>query len=189
MPKRLSKCHSSLSLFLLLAAASNGQGYEDGAPPGHTGGFGEPDCSLCHSDSDKNPPDGTLEISGLPDRYLPGERYDLAVVLKYPELRSGGFQLSIRSATGEAAGEVVPLTGRTRVVAAGGQDYLQHSRDGREAEKDGIIRWIFEWIAPRDAERPIVNLHVAANAANDDRSALGDRIFTLERELRAKSKD
>ena len=179
----------SLSLFLLLAAASNGHGYEDGAPPGHTGGFGEPDCSLCHSDSDKNPPDGTLEISGLPDRYLPGERYDLAVVLKYPELRSGGFQLSIRSAEGEAAGEVVPLTGRTRVVAAGGQDYLQHSRDGREPEKDGIIRWIFEWIAPRDAEHPIVHLHVAANAANDDSSALGDRIFTLERKLSAKAQD
>ncbi|MEX2122686.1 MAG: choice-of-anchor V domain-containing protein [Woeseia sp.] len=170
---------------LLLAASQTGHCYENGAPPAHTGGFGEPDCSLCHSDSDKNPPDGMLKIDGLPGRYSPGVVYDFEVVLRHPELKSGGFQLAIRSAGGEPAGEVISPSGRTRIVADAGQRYLQHSNEGREPEKDGFIRWRVRWIAPLDGmPQSTVYLHVAANAANDDISALGDYIFTLERELR-----
>jgi hypothetical protein len=179
----------SLSFCLLLAASHAGYCYEDGAPPGHTGGFGEPDCALCHSDSDKNPPEGSLEIDGLPDRYSPGVRYDFAVVLQHPELRSGGFQLAIRSADAKPAGKVIAVSGRTRVVTEAGRSYLQHSKEGRKPERDGAIRWIVQWIAPWSAApASTVYLHVAANAANDDISALGDYIFTLERVLKEDAK-
>ena len=163
---------------LLLLAAQSGICYEDGAPPGHTAGFGEPDCSLCHSDSDRNPPNGTLRIDGLPECYVGEAEYELAVVLEHPDLRSGGFQAAIRSANGEPAGRVIPVSARTKVVTQAGQEYLEHSKDGRKPERDGIIRWPFRWIAP-SAVGPVY-LHVAANAANDDISALGDLLFTLE---------
>jgi hypothetical protein len=164
--------------FLLLAAAHSGFCYEDGAPPGHTGGFGEPDCTLCHSDSERNPLDGTLRVDGLPGRYSANADYELAVVLEHPDLQSGGFQLAVRTADGKQAGRLIPLSPATRVVVAAGQEYLQHSKDGRQPEQDGIIRWTFRWIAPREVGP--VQLHIAANASNDDISALGDLIFTRE---------
>lgn len=165
----------------LLAVSGAGWCYEDGAPPGHTGGFGEPDCSLCHSDNEKNAPEGELNVDGLPRPFSPGELYELSIVLRHPELRSGGFQMTIRTADGQPAGKLEPVSGRTRVVSEAGRQYLQHSNDGRQTDRDGSIGWTFQWLAPEDGE-PVV-LNVAANAANDDLSALGDYIFTLEMKL------
>lgn len=163
-------------------AAGAAGGYEDGAPPGHTGGFGEPDCSACHSDNEKDAPAGALAIEGWPSEYVPGESYPLAIVLQHPELASGGFQLALRTADGGPAGELVAASDRTQVVTEADQPYLQHTREGTQTETDGRIRWELEWRAPETAE-PVV-LNVAANAANDDFSSLGDFIYTLEKSLR-----
>jgi hypothetical protein len=168
-----------VSVLLLLAAGRTGYAYEDGAPPGHTGGFGEADCSACHADSDPNPADGMLQIEGLPDRVLADSAYELAVVLKHAELRTGGFQLALRSSDGKPSGRLVSLSNRTRVIEEAGQVYLQHTREGLQPQSDGTARWVFRWIAAGVAGP--VYLHVAANAANDDVSPLGDYIFTLER--------
>ena len=168
-----------VSALLLLGAARVGYGYEDGAPPGHTGGFGEPDCRACHADSDPNPADGTLKVGGFPDRVVADAHYELDIVLKHAELRSSGFQLALRSPDGKPAGRLVSLSGRTRLVEETGQAYLQHTKDGLQPESDGTARWVFRWIAT-GVVGPVY-LHVAANAANDDVSALGDYIFTLER--------
>lgn len=158
------------------------QGYEDSAPPGHTGGFGEPDCSACHADSDPNPPEGSLRVEGLPDRIVADAEYELAVILEHPELRRGGFQLSVRSPDGNPAGQLVSLSNRTRLVKESGQVYLQHTREGLQTGNDGSGRWQLRWIAA-GVSGPVY-LHIAANAANDDISALGDYIFTLERVVR-----
>lgn len=167
---------------LLALAAGEARGYEDGAPPGHTGGFGEPDCSACHSDYEKNAPAGALVIEGWPADYVPGQAYTLAIVLQHPELASGGFQLALRTADGEPAGEPAALSERMQVATEAGQPYLQHTRAGTQTETDGRIRWEFEWRAPETAE-PVV-LNIAANAANDDFSSLGDFIYVLEKTLR-----
>ena len=166
-------------VLLLLAAGRSGYAYEEGAPPGHTGGFGEPDCSVCHADSDPNPAEGTLRVEGLPDRVVAGSAYELAVVLKHPELRTGGFQLAVRSSDGKPSGQLVSLSDRTRVIEEAGQVYLQHTKAGLQPQTDGAGRWVFRWIAA-GVSGPVY-LHVAANAANEDISALGDYIFTLER--------
>jgi len=173
-------------LLLLLGAGRIGYGYEDGAPPGHTGGFGEPDCSVCHADSEPNPADGTLQVQGLPDRVLADSAYELAVVLKYTELRTGGFQLAVRSSDGKPSGQLVSLSDRTRVIEEAGQVYLQHTKEGLHPQIDGAARWVFRWIAAGVAGP--VYLHVSANAANDDISALGDYIFTLERVAAAETR-
>lgn len=166
-----------------LLAVGAAHGYEDGAPPGHTGGFGEPDCTACHSDNETNAPAGSLVIEGWPAAYVPGESYALAIVLRHPELAAGGFQLALRTAAGAPAGEPVAASERVQVVTEAAQPYLQHSRAGTQTESEGRIRWEFEWRAPETGE-PIV-LHVAANATNNDFSALGDFIYTLEKKLTA----
>jgi hypothetical protein len=171
---------------LLLGASRIGYAYEEGAPPGHTGGFGEPDCSACHADSDSNSADGTLQVEGLPDEVLADSVYELAVVLKHAELRTGGFQLALRASDGKPSGQLVSLSDRTRVVEEAGQVYLQHTTEGLQPQSDGTARWAFRWIAAGAAGT--VYLHVAANAANDDISALGDYIFTLERVIALETK-
>jgi hypothetical protein len=171
---------------LLLGASRIGCAYEEGAPPGHTGGFGEPDCSVCHADSDSNSADGALRVEGLPDEVLADSAYELAVVLKQADLRTAGFQLALRGSDGKPLGQLVSLSDRTRVVEEAGQVYLQHTTEGLQPQSDGMARWAFRWIAAGIAGP--VYLHVAANAANDDISALGDYIFTLERVTALKAK-
>jgi hypothetical protein len=166
-----------VGVLLSAFAATDAASYEDGAPPGHTGGFGEPDCSECHSDNDRNAAGGSLTLQDHPPKKPGGPRL-LVVVLEHPELRSGGFQLAIRTRRGKPAGRPVPISERTRVVADGEQPYLQHSLEGREPEGGGRISWRFEWSPPGAGDAVI---HVAANAANDDISALGDFIYTLEK--------
>lgn len=165
----------------MLLAAACAWGYEDGAPPGHTGGFGEPDCTACHSDNEKNAAAGALHVRGLPARYAPGERYRFAIVLEHPELAAGGFQLALSTPEGRPAGALASPDGRARVVSAGGRTYAEHTPEGRKTPADGGIAWELEWLAP-DPATPVV-LHLAANAANDDLSELGDFIYTLERTL------
>lgn len=166
---------------VLVLAAACAAAYQDGAPPGHTGAPGEADCTACHSDNERNDAAGALAIDGLPERYEPGVLYRLAVRLEHPELEAGGLQLAIRTADGKPAGWLVPSDARTRVLEVDGQAWLQHTPDGRAPERDGRIAWRFEWRAPERA-LPVV-LYLAANAANDDFSELGDFIYTLEQRL------
>jgi hypothetical protein len=181
------RCADGLPRALLAAllglSAAQSHAYEDGAPPGHTGGFGEPDCSACHSGFDRNAPAGELAVEGLPAAYAPGETYRLAILLQHPELASGGLQLAIRTRDGAQAGELTPASARTAVVNEAGLAYLQHTREGTRPGTDGRICWEFDWRAPQEAE-PVV-LNVAANAANDDFSSLGDFVYTLERKVEA----
>lgn len=177
----IDRCSPALLAAALALASTVGLGYEDGAPPAHTGGFGEPDCSACHSDSRKNAPGGSLQVEGLPTTYVAGEQYRLSILLQHPDLASGGFQLALRTAGGEPAGELLSPSDRTQVITEAGQPYLQHTREGLRTDSDASISWELQWRAPESAE-PVV-LNIAANAANDDISALGDFIYTLERKL------
>lgn len=143
--------------------------HPDGAPPAHTGGFGEPSCHACHFDAPVT--DEGVRIEGLPGRFTPGERYELELVLEHATLRTAGFQLAVRDTDGRQAGSLEPVDGATTRVEQDGIGYLNQTRAG-----DG--RWRFTWTAP--AGTHAVVFHVAANAANDDRSEFGDRIVIHE---------
>lgn len=165
--------------------ASAAWSHEDGAPPGHTGGFGEPTCVACHFDNGINSQDGEITLDGLPASFIPCQPYEFVVVVKHPRLRSGGFQLTVRDTDGEAAG-ALSATGK-RVQSAtdskSGSSYAQHSKDGMKADAEGLISWLVRWKAPGNEKEIVIN--VAANAANDDASALGDYIYFLEKRLKA----
>jgi hypothetical protein len=111
---------------------------------------------------------------------------------------SAGFQLAARFARGSApgtqAGTLEPVDGRTAIVwdTVGHVAYIEHTRTGT-AVADGSAHWVFRWTAPpATAAAPgAVVFHVAANAANDDDSPLGDLIYAASieagrEELRAR---
>ena len=87
----------------------------DGPPPGHTGGFGERTCVVCHADFPEPDTTGRVVVLGVPDRYAPGARYLLRVRVLKPGLRHAGFQLSAREEHGVQAGRLRTTGERTRV--------------------------------------------------------------------------
>lgn len=156
-----------------LLAAGAAHAYPDGGPPAHTGGFGEPDCHACHFDGAPPTEGGGLRIAGLPGHFVPGHEY--ALVVEFGETDGvAGFQLSARDDAGGQAGELAPGDDSVRLLEESGIRYLAHA----DAHAGDTRRWRFRWRAPHDTDT--VRFHVAANAANGDRSEFGDRIFVFE---------
>lgn len=171
-----------LALALAGSAAGAAARYGDGPPPGHTGGFGEPSCRRCHFDAGENEPPGTLTLRGVPETCAGGRTYRLAVRLRRPGLALAGFQVAARFEAGPLAGRQAgrwrPLDDRAQVARedSSGIEYAQHTRAGTDPLTADSTAWTLEWTAP-DSGGPVA-LHAAANAANDDDSELGDRIYT-----------
>jgi hypothetical protein len=146
--------------------------------PAHTGGFGEPTCGACHIQADVNAGTGSLTLAGLPLEYVGGVTYTLTISLAQPGLAAGGFQLSSRFADGTQAGTLAHAphdSARVAVTTAGGVQYIHHVYAGTRRSAADTISWQIRWTAPV-AGGPIV-FHVAANAADDDASPLGDMIY------------
>lgn len=171
----------------LLLAAGPARAYLDGPPAGHTGGFGEPTCHRCHFDQPLDDPAGRLDVEGFPEAFEPGRRYLLCVALMRPGTVRGGFQLAVRFAAGERAGRpagrLTAGEGAEVVEGPTGVPYARQARGSAAAPADGSFRWIVEWEAPPGAGGEVA-LHVAANAANDDASELGDFVYLGERKSR-----
>jgi hypothetical protein len=146
-------------------------------PEAHTGGFGEPTCMECHWGEPLNQPPGAVRIIGLPDTYEPGRRYELTVLLTAPQLQVGGFELAARFADAHQAGRFEATTAGAVVTRSQASiEYITHTLEGIAATRD-TVRWAIIWTAPSSETRPVV-FHLAANAANDDASPLGDHIHT-----------
>lgn len=174
-----------LALAAATAAADSGRvharAYPLGAPPGVTGGFGEPTCQMCHFGADVNEPGGSLAIDGLPERYAPGETYRLIVRLRRGELGAAGFQLSARTDAGAQAGTLAGGGMQTQVQpGTGGVQYAGHTEAGSGPTGPGAAEWTVSWTAPARGAGP-VRFHASANAADGDNSPLGDHVYAAEK--------
>jgi hypothetical protein len=166
--------------------------FPDGPPPGRTGGFGEPTCQVCHADASVNVWGDGLSIGSLPKAYVPGETYRLSVTLTRPGMGRGGFQVSARFADGRAgvqAGLLKPADSTTFVAILSNRSvqYLSHTLDGARLTAPDTATWWFDWKAPANGpagKSTEVIFNVAANAANNDQSEFGDRIYIREFRVR-----
>lgn len=173
---------AALPLAAALAAGTLGSVYRTGPPPGHTGAFGEPDCGVCHFDADRDTDAGALTILA-PATYRPGDPVELRVELRDPELAAAGFQLTTRfvdgPAAGRQAGSLEPASVRTRVEAGeAGVSYASHTDIGARHDGPGPATWTVRWRAPTDGGAVAVD--VAAQAANDDDSEFGERLYRAD---------
>lgn len=180
--QRFTRKHlASLAVAALICGAATA--HENGPQPGNTGGFGDPDCTACHFDNALNTPGGSVSLEDPLRAYVPGERYRLEVALAKPNIVSGGFQLAIRDHEGKSAGELIAGDGNALTVSDTGNTYLQHNQPGTARSAENVIRWSAEWQAPDDGRD--VTINIAANASNDDSSALGDYIYTSSERVSA----
>jgi len=169
-----------ISLFVLGPVAI--VAFSDGPDAALTGGFGEPTCLECHSDHGMNDASGKLNVAGIPEMYAPGKDYTITVTLARPELARAGFQLAARfdegGSAGMSAGVLRAGDPRTQLIEGDGRRviYIEQTLAGSKVERIGTAEWTFGWTAPESGGSVI--FHAAANASNDDRSALGDFIYT-----------
>ena len=105
---------------------------------------------------------------------------------KTPEKSSGSNELSVGKLEltggkqkGRQAGTWRPIDARVQLIP-GTVDksltFVQHTLAGSRAPAAGMNQWTIEWEAPAVVAGP-VQFNVAANAANNDDSPLGDYIY------------
>ncbi|MDW8169328.1 MAG: FG-GAP-like repeat-containing protein [Acidobacteriota bacterium] len=179
-----------VGIFTFVAVA---MAFSDGPDPGFTGAPGEQTCALCHTGFRVNPDTrGRVSLEGIPVGYVPGERYFLKLSVTHPDSdrRRWGFQLTALTTPGNAPAGEFPVVGGNRGLAdplrtqrkmggPGGQrQYMTHTAESTEDfSKRGGESWPIAWDAPATGATG-VTFYAAGNAANGDRSILGDRIFT-----------
>ena len=167
-----------------------------GPPPGHTGGFGEPTCQVCHEGDALNAFGGRVRVEGLPPAWEPGRAYTLNVVLEMEETSVAGFQLAARWAggplEGRPAGALEALSSRVAVtLGERGQPYAHQTEEGTEVPDPSGSSWTVAWRAPEGPAAAGGNgpgapgsgevvFHVAANSGNGDNSPLLDLVYTAE---------
>jgi hypothetical protein len=172
-------------LIALSGLALTAGAFVEGPFPAMTGGFGEPSCHFCHFDNPIDDPAGRLVVSGPPASYVPGERYAIKITLKRPGMSRGGFQMAARFADGEEAGrqagQLGPADEGVQIVHEDDKpiEYAQHTAPSTLARAEGELEWVVRWRAPANPLGPVV-FHIAANAANNDASPLGDFIYLAE---------
>ncbi|MFI5280232.1 MAG: choice-of-anchor V domain-containing protein [Gemmatimonadales bacterium] len=154
--------------------------HPDFPPLAHTGGFGEPTCRECHQGEALNAPGARLRIEGVPQPWRPGRAYRITVTLRKDSLARAGFELAARFVQGGAsAGILIPYDSLLTAVdrdSVSGISYAHHTRRGT-AIAAGPARWTVLWTAPLSGSGGIA-FNVAALAANDDNSNLGDFVYT-----------
>lgn len=158
--------------------------YQDGPPPGFSGGFGEDTCQGCHFEPgiEVNDPAGSLVLGGVPERFEPGKAYPITVTLAREGMRVGGFILTTRfEPEGAQAGRLSPpggAEGTIGVTTDRGVQYAHQRLAGSALAVPDTARWTVVWTAP--TERGAVVFNVAANAANEDDAASGDYVYAIE---------
>ena len=138
--------------------------------------MGKPDCTICHLGNDANAEGGSVKLDGVPATYQDGQQYAISVTLEHNVLPIGGFQLAIQDIVGNPAGKLAANPGDEEIMSIGGNSYIHHIKPRRRRDDDSGILWTVVWTVP-DSDRELI-ISVAAVAANDDASALGDYVYT-----------
>src|SRR5207249_8655300 len=71
-----------------------------GPPASNTGAPGEGTCNSCHDSFALNSGGGSVTITGLPQKYTPGMRYDITVTVAKSDRSRWGFQITALATDG-----------------------------------------------------------------------------------------
>jgi hypothetical protein len=176
-----------LPLILLLIFPIGLYSFSSGPPDGYCG---DPpnynNCTTCHSSYPPNSGDGSIQILGLPDEYLPGTTYALTVFVEDQGQSRWGFEMTvIKPSDGLQAGEFVPVDSTYVQVSIGQgeeRDYVKQTSLGTFAGQMDSASWHINWIAPDSGTGP-AHFYLACNAANNNGLPSGDYIYLLDIEI------
>jgi uncharacterized protein (TIGR03437 family) len=177
-----------LALSSMLWAASAQAKIEPGPPLGFTGAPAEGTCVSCHyTYGVPNPPGtgGSVQITGLPASYTPGQSYNVTVTVAHPTARAWGFELTAidRNGTSNTIGTLNVTNSATTLKrdstdSGAPRTYLSHhGSEGIARGKIGSNSWSFTWNAPA-TNIGDVTFYAVGNAANNQVSPEGDYIYS-----------
>jgi len=148
-----------------------------GAPEASAGAPGEEDCSACHG-SNAGSGKVTLELEGGATSYTPGQKTRVKVTIDDSAARRWGFQATARPQANArtSAGAFATADAQTRILRSGVLEWITHTNAGTRRGTAGPVIFEFDWTAP-SSDVGTVAFYVAANAANNDGSSSGDRIY------------
>ena len=122
---------------------------------------------------------GTVSFLNKPDTYIPGQTYELGLVITGEQFvppgtsRGFGFQLATFLSDQTQAGNLTGITPGVTTVQAGDINFLTHPDRLPSGSVD------FLWTAP-EAGSGSVTMRIAANASNSNNMSSGDAISTNE---------
>jgi hypothetical protein len=177
-----------LPMVILVATAGTNQINSNAAPLGSTGAPGENTCakSTCHIGSSINAGAAQLavEINSLSNQYTPHQTYDLTVSLAQTGIERFGFQVLALNENNQNVGQFI-VTDSTRTQPQQGlgiytgRNYITYKYLGTNPFSSGLGKWDFQWQAP-DSYQGKIKFFVAAVAANNDGTDLGDSVYTKQ---------
>lgn len=166
----------------MLAVASvfavDGAGaFSDGAPWGAADPAAAQHCASCHFGAEPARDSEAITLEGLPASAVPGRSYGLEILFEDPQMAVAGFQLLARAKNADAG----MFSSKEGGVESGGSAI----RSTAKRENENGVSWSVQWRAPDDPASPIT-FFLAASAADDDGSPIGDRIHYRSYQLAPK---
>lgn len=142
-------------------------------------------CTACHAGTADSDPRGSLRLET--GNYKPGVAQTLRLTLSHPDARRWGFQITARIVNDEtrAAGtfrsssEVMVICGPDgrRPPCNGAPEFASHVAATTYQGRPGPVTWEIEWVPPAEDVGDVI-FYAAGNAANNDGTNRGDRIYT-----------
>ena len=150
----------------------------------HTGAPG--DIGTCYDCHDKvtsgiNAGSGSVQISGLPAVYEPGQEYTFTITVQQGGKQRFGFQITAIDRDGDRAGSLSPDNSDSQInplTGTGGRQYINHTQAGTLPNIQSGHTWRVRWAAPSN-DAGTVRFFAAGNAADGNGTQEGqDFIYT-----------
>jgi hypothetical protein len=155
-----------LVMFIGIAAYASVKGPD----PGYTNAPGDlGNCTACHDHNLLNSGPGSVNASGLPSIYEPGQTYTFTVTTAQSGRIRFGFQLTALDTSFKRAGTLASIDSTTQVIPQtgfGGRQYIEHTEQGTLSSIPGSQTWHMKWTAP-DSDIGTVRFYFAGNATDN----------------------
>jgi hypothetical protein len=179
---RLNGTRKLQSIILVLFVTSVATAKITGPDAGYTDAPGDiGNCTACHDSFEiPNVGPGSINLSGAPSVYNPGQEYTFSIVVQQNNRHRFGFQLTALDQTGNRAGTLASVSSDTQLnpeTGVGGRQYVEHTEIGTTATGANSRTWVIRWTAP-STDIGTVSFWFAGNAANDSGDNQGDYIYT-----------
>jgi Secretion system C-terminal sorting domain len=152
----------------------------DNGKAGATGSPGENNCTQCHDSFGANSGTGSVTISSDMTNweYVPGQTYQISVTVAQSNIGLFGLGFEALQSSGANAGTLTPGTGtqiKNALIGGNQRANIVHTLNGGASSNSHTFN--FTWTAP-STNVGVVTFYAAGNAANDNGSDTGDRIYT-----------